>query len=559
MYKNWDEIKAAGVEFLSIDPQITQSAERYGAETVQIIPNTDIALFLAMSNHVVVNNLHDPAYLKKYTVGSKKFIKYLLGEDGGEPTTPEWASKITGLSAEKIIELAELMVSKRTQIAGSWSLQRASHGELVHWAMVNFACLIGKFGKPGEGVGFSWHYSGAGMAFAWKDMPGGMPWAENPIESFIPASRISEMLNNPGKEFFYDGDWYEYPEINLMYSTSSNLMSHHQDFNELVKALEKVETVIVQDPFYTITAQQADIILPTTTTVERDDIHYGSKYSRDRIYAQRKLIEPVEESLDDYEIFRRLSALFGVEDKFSEGKTQMDWVKEAYAVSDGPGKMTFEEFWDEGVVTFETPEGAKGKVLHGDFYDDPKNNPLETESGKVEMYCKYIAGYELDDCPPIPKYFEPQEFLGNAKEGQVQVVSPHPWNRLHSQLGNCEGLHSTYAVAGREPVMVNPIDAKKYGIVDGDVVELYNDRGAVLCGAVVSDKIREGVVSLQSGSWSQRDSKGRCNSGQINFITSSRATTTLTQACTANTCVSYIRKCEDVEGPNLMFEGPEIV
>ena len=126
-------------------------------------------------------------------------------------------------------------------------------------------------------------------------------------------------------------------------------------------------------------------------------------------------------------------------------------------------------------------------------------------------------------------------------------------------LGNCEELHKTYSVQGREPALINPADAKRNGIADGDVVELYNDRGAVLCGAIVTDKIREGVVSLQSGSWSARDSKGRCNSGQINFITSSQPSTGLTQAGAANTCVSYIRKCEDVEGPNKMFEAPPII
>ncbi|NQY66113.1 MAG: molybdopterin-dependent oxidoreductase [Flavobacteriales bacterium] len=559
MYKIWEGLKEAGIEFLSIDPQVTESAERLGAETIKIIPNTDQALFLAMSYHLVKNELHNKEFLKTHAVGSEKYIAYLMGEDGGEPTTPEWASSITGLSAESIVELAELIASKKTQLAGSWSLQRASHGELVHWSMINFCCLLGNFGKPGEGVGFNWHYSGAGLPQAWKNMPGWMEELENPVETYIPASRITEAIKNPGKEFFYDGDTLKYPKLNLIYTTSSNLLSHHQDFNDTVKAMESVETIIVQDPMFTITAQQGDIILPATTTLERDDIHYGSAYSRDRIYSQRKVIEPVEESLDDWDIFRKLAALYGKEEEFTGGKTPMEWIKGAYAVSSGPEVMTFEEFWEEGAVTFPTPEGAKSHVMFGDYYNDPVEHALDTDSGKIEMYCQTIADYELDDCPPMPKYLEPFEFLGNAEPGQVHVVSPHPYNRLHSQLGNCEELHKTYSVQGREPVLINPIDAEKNGIADGDVVELYNDRGAVLAGAVVSKKIREGVVSLQSGSWSSRDSKGRCNSGQINFLTSDHATTQLSQATAANTCVCYIKKCEDVEGPNRMFEAPEVI
>lgn len=559
MYKIWDDLKEAGIQFLCIDPQVTSSAERLDAETVRIIPNTDHALFLAMSYHLVANELHDKKYLKTHAVGSEKYIAYLMGEDGGAPTTPEWASDITGLSAEYIIELAELMASKRTQLAGSWSLQRASHGELVHWAMINFCCLLGNFGKPGQGVGFDWHYSGAGLPQAWKNMPGWLGEIERPISSFIPASRITEAINNPGAEYTYDGGTYQYPKINLLYTTSSNLLSHHQDFNGTVKAMENLETIIVQDPMFTITAQQADIVLPATTTLERDDIHYGCIYGRDRIYTQKKVIEPVKESRNDWDIFSKLASMYGKEKEYTGGKTTMDWIRQAYQESAGPEVMTFEEFWKEGVITFPIPDGARSYVAHGEFYEDPEKNPLTTESGKVEMYCDKIASYALEDCPPLPKYMEPFEYLGNAKKGQFHVVSPHPWNRLHSQLGNCEELHKTYAVAGREPVLINPKDAEQHGIVDGDVVELYNDRGAVLAGAVVTDKIRTGVLSLQSGSWSSRDSKGRCNSGQINFITSDHRTTQLSQCTAANTCVCYIKKCEDADGPNRMFDPPSII
>ncbi|MCP4461117.1 MAG: molybdopterin-dependent oxidoreductase [Cytophagales bacterium] len=559
LYKIWDELNEAGIQFLSIDPQVTASAERLDAETIRVIPNTDHALFLAMSYHLVVNDLNDKDYLQKYAIGAEKFIAYLLGEDGDPPTTPEWAEEITGISAEKIKELAELMASKRTQMAGSWSLQRASHGELVHWAMINFCCLIGNYGKPGQGLGFDWHYSGAGQPQAWKKMPGWLAEIENPIDSFIPASRITEAINNPGASFTFDGGTYKYPKINLIYTLSSNLLSHHQDFNATIKAMEKVETIITQDPMFTITAQQADIVLPATTTLERDDIHFGTMYSRDRLYTQRKVIEPVEESMNDWDIFMRLASMYGKEEVFTDGKSPMDWIKEAYEGSSGPEVMPFEEFWEKGVITFPIPDGAREFVKHGEFFDDPEKNPLTTQSGKIEMYCQQIADYNLDDCPPTPKYLEPFEYLGNAKEGQLHVVSPHPWNRLHSQLGNCEKLHSTYAVSGREPVLINPKDAEKYGIADGDVVELYNDRGALLAGAIVTDKIRTGVLSLQSGSWSSRDNKGRCNSGQINFITSDHRTTKLSQCTAANTCVCYIKKCEDVEGPNRMFEAPPII
>ena len=159
----------------------------------------------------------------------------------------------------------------------------------------------------------------------------------------------------------------------------------------------------------------------------------------------------------------------------------------------------------------------------------------------------------------MPTFITPAEYLGNAKrETQVHVVSPHPWFRLHSQMANSERLRDLYMVQGREPVRINSEDAKKRGIADGDLVELTNDRGTIICGAVLSDDIMPGVVSIYEGGWPQLDSKGRCNSGLINFITSSRRSSGLSQATSANTCLAILRKCEDPEGPNRAYEPPPI-
>ena len=108
--------------------------------------------------------------LYRSTVGFDRFLPYLLGKDadGTPPKTPEWAAKITGIPAAKIVELADLFASKRTEFAGAWSLQRAHHGEMTHWAIIAFAAMTGKIGKAGEGVGFSWHYGGGGMLLGMK-------------------------------------------------------------------------------------------------------------------------------------------------------------------------------------------------------------------------------------------------------------------------------------------------------------------------------------------------------------------------------------------------------
>ncbi|KPC54586.1 Dimethyl sulfoxide/trimethylamine N-oxide reductase precursor [Amantichitinum ursilacus] len=561
MFDHWDEIKKAGVKFISINPQFTTTDDKMGSEWVRIIPNTDTALFLAMSYELYITGKYNKAFIEKYTVGFDRFLAYLVGKDAdGTPAkTAEWAAKITGIPAEKIREMAHLFASKRTQFAGSWSIQRAHHGEMPYWAIINFACMLGSIGLPGQGVGFSWHYGGGGTAQSGATGPLGISQGRNAVKKICPASRITEMINNPGKAFTYNGSHYTYPLTKMIFNAGNNFMSHQQNLHELIKALPKVDTIVVQDCWWCASARWADIVLPSTTPLERNDISSGGTYSIDKIFAMKQVIAPVGDTLDDFEIFRRLAVLCGVEMGFTEGKTQMDYVKLAYAGSSAAATTPFEKFWADGVALMKVPPEAQRWVRHGDFRTDPVKHPLHTASGKVEMYCAAIDKMGLADCPPMPKFLEPEEYLGNAKPGQLHVVSPHPFYRVHSQMDNAEPLRKLYTVQGREPLVINRQDAQARGIEDGDIVELYNERGTIVVGARLSDKIMPGVVSIQEGAWPQLDRKGRCNNGLINFITNSRPASGLSQATVADTCLASLRKCLDPEGPTQAFEPPAII
>jgi trimethylamine-N-oxide reductase (cytochrome c) len=386
-----------------------------------------------------------------------------------------------------------------------------------------------------------------------------MSQGRNPVKKICPASRISEMLLNPGKEFTYNGSTYTFPQVKLIYNAGNNVFSHQQDLNELARAMQNVDTVICHEPWWNGSARWADIVLGATTTLERNDISSAGTYSIDKVYAMKQVVAPQHDALDDFEIFRRLAELFGVEYAFTEGKTPMDYVKDAYAASTASKHTPFEKFWADGMARIPVPPEAHKWVRHGDFRADPEKNPLHTHSGKVEMYSTTIAKMAIPDMPPMPTWQEPGEYLGNAKKGQVHVVSPHPYWRLHSQLNNSEKLRKRYTVQTREPLTISVQDAKANGIRDGDLVELHNARGALVVGARVSDKIMPGVVSLYEGAWPQLDSKGRCNNGLVNFLTSSRGSSGLTQATTANTCIASIRKCTDADpGGTKAFDPPKI-
>ena len=559
MYAHWEEIRDNGVRFISINPQRTASDEYLNAEWKRIIPNTDTALFLSMAYHVLEKGLEDRAYMDAYTVGADKWIAYVKGDTDGTPKTPDWAAAITGIDAQDIRDLAELIAAKKTNIGASWAIQRAQHGEMAYWSIVNFAALLGKIGQPGQGVGFSWHYGNGGMPQGGNATPVGMSQGRNFVKKIVPASRITEALENPGMEFFYNGQTNVYPDIKVIFNAGNNFMSHQQDTNRLIRALNKVETVISVDVWWTAATRWADIVMPAASTLEQDDITSGGTYSNDRVYAMKKVIEPIGDSLPDYEIFEGLADKLGLWAQFTDSEDKMYHIKLAYEASGAAKDLPFEEFWEKGYARMPVPQEARGWVRHNAFIRDPEGSPLHTSSGKIEMFCDTIAKMEIEDCPGMPMWLEKHEYLGVAKQGQLHVVSPHPWFRLHSQMDQSETLRGIYKVQGREPVRINAEDAAARGIADGDLVELYNDRGTVIAGAVVSDDIMPGVVSIYEGCWPSLDSKGRCNSGLVNFITSTQRASGLSEATSANTVLIEMRKCEDPEGPNMAYEKPAII
>ncbi|MBZ7991818.1 molybdopterin-dependent oxidoreductase, partial [Campylobacter sp. RM9331] len=165
-------VKDGKIKVINIDPVYNDTARFLGAEQVFINPTTDVALVEAMCYHLIKNNLHDEKFLKKYTVGFAKLKERLFDENN--PKTPELAEKITGIKAEKIKELAELMAKNRTMIMAGWGFQRAHHGEQAHWAMITLASVLGQIGLDGGGYGFSYHYSDAGVP-----TPGGLTMNAN--------------------------------------------------------------------------------------------------------------------------------------------------------------------------------------------------------------------------------------------------------------------------------------------------------------------------------------------------------------------------------------------
>ncbi len=567
-YNAIKKLKEKGKKIISIDPRKTDTAEYLNADWIAIRPNTDVAMMLAIAYTLYKENLYDKKFLDKYTVGFDKFLPYLLGKTDGTPKTPKWAEKITEIKADTIKELARTMAKGRTMIMSGWAIQRQDHGEQAPWMIVTLAAMLGQIGLPGGGFGFSYHYASGGSPEANAPSLPGISSGDNPVKTEIPfAHAVSDLLLHPGKVIDFNGDKIKYPLIKLVWWAGGNPMSHQMDRNREIKAWRRPDTIIINEIYWTSTAKFADIVLPVTTTFERNDIEVLSEYTNRYIVAMKKTVEPLYESKSDYDIFAGVSKKLGFENKFTEGKSEMDWIKQFYSVAQKQAKIkklnmpSFEEFWDKGYVEFPITQQAKQWVRYGDFRANPLKNPLGTPSGKVEIYSKTIAKFKYDDCPPHPTWMEPIEWLGSkkAKRYPLHMVSSHPKFRLHSQLDNT-WLRSLYEINDREPMWINPKDAERYGIKENDLVMVHNKRGKLLVSAVITDRIREGVILVHEGAWYDPDKPGEtkamCKHGNPNLVTLDKGTSKLAQGNIANTVLIKVTKYRRTPPKVTAFDVP---
>ncbi|AZI44214.1 trimethylamine-N-oxide reductase TorA [Deinococcus psychrotolerans] len=573
-YEGVSRLRKSGIEVICINPLRTETAKTLKAEWVAVRPQTDVALMLGMAHTLYQQGKYSKDFIENYTVGFDQFLGYLTGKTDGVPKNAEWAAKITDIPAKKITELALKMADKRTMLMSGWAVQRAQHGEQVHWMLVTLASMIGQIGLPGGGFGLSYHYDNGGSLTAKAPALSGISsgelvgaaWPAQDTKN-IPVARAAEMLLNPGATFNYNGKAYTYPDIHLVYWAGGNPMHHHYDRNRVVKAWRsKPETIIIQDPFWTATAKMADIVLPASTTFEREDITQVGSYSQKMILVMQKVIDPLYESKSDYWIFSEISKRLGFGKEFTEGRSEAQWVEFLYndakkqADAQKIPMPPFDEFSKKGYVEFAPEADAKNFVRFADFRKDPEANPLGTPSGKIEIYSQTIEGFHYASCPPHPTWMEPAEWLGAAKAEQypLQLLSPHPAHRLHSQLDNT-AFRQTYEVAGREPITLHPADASARGIKSGDVVRVFNDRGQALAGAVVSDEVRRGAVVFHEGGWydpADHSDNPLCKHGDVNTLTLDIGTSDLAQGGSANTALVQLERYKGTPPAVTAFNNP---
>jgi len=555
----------AGVHFVNISPIRSDLLEDVGGEWLPAVPNTDVAILLALAHTLHVEGLSDRAFLDRYTTGFDRFLPYLLGQTDGVPKSADWAAAISEIPAETLRSLARRMAALRTMISVSWSLTRQDHGEQPFWAAITLAAMLGQIGLPGGGFGFGYSATNH-IGGQFNVLPGAaFPQARNAVDSFIPVARISDMLLHPGEPFEFDGGCYAYPDIRLVWWAGGNPFHHHQDLNRLVRAWRRPETIIVNEWCWNALAKRADIVLPCTTPLERQDI--GLTPRDPYVIAMSKLTEPFGQARDDFEIFSGIAMAMGVEAAFTEGRNAEEWQRRIYEETKERAKAMeiempdYAEFRRDGWFRVDRP--TEPTIMLREFRADPSAHPLATPSGRIEIFSETVAGFGYDDCLGHPAWMPPFEWLGKAdRRFPLHLISNQPETKLHSQLDH--GSHSRAAkIEGREPVRIHPRDAAARGLANGEIVRIWNDRGSCLAGIRVDEGIRPGVVQMSTGAWYDPTEPGTpgslCKQGNPNVLTRDKGTSRLGQGPTAHSCLVQIERLEAPPPPITAHDPPVIL
>ncbi len=527
----------AGVDFVNVSPLASDVMGRVGAEWLAIRPSTDVALMLALAQVLLAEDLHDIAFLDRYTVGFDRFAAYLRGDCDGQAKTPEWAAGICEIPADTIRALARRMAASRTMISTAYALTRQDHGEQPFWAAIALASMLGQIGLPGTGIGFGYSaMNNNGLNRTPVDYAA-FPQGRNPVPDFIPVARVTEMLENPGGRFEYDGGTYAYPDIRLVWWAGGNPFHHHQDLNRMRRAWARPETIIANEWCWNALACHADIVLPCTTPLERSDIALTAKDPYQVV--MDRAIPPVGQARDDHEILRGIAAEMGVAQAFTEGRSADEWLRWIWDVSRQQAARTGVTLpdWDslqrKGWVKVPVPDGPT--IMLEAFRTDPDANPLATPSGRIELFSQTIAGFGYDDCPGHPVWLEPAEWLGRADADELHLISNQPHNKLHSQLDHGK-ISEADRPRGAEPVTMHAADAAARGLTEGQIVWLHNARGICRAELRVSDTIRPGVIQIATGAW-LKPQGNTCLRGNPNVLTLDKGTSKLAQGPIAHSCL----------------------
>lgn len=550
--------KNLGKRAIIIEPRLNDTGLAADAKWLPIYPGTDGALACAIAYVWITEGTYLQDYLDTHTLGfdedhmpegapaGMSYKTYILGEgDDATPKTPEWAAAKCGIPARTIRDLAHVWAATPTSL---WVMYGgACRRQFAHefTRLVSILQVMQGIGRPGVNqlsglVSLSGPYDAVNQKGPGGYADGGMNgvlenYKPNCVDQELTFQRFLECMENPPQtwhggmldvhdaDMFFQEKTYPAPgcsEIHFLWhrgSTLTNPPDHKKD--TLAMRNEKIETYVVAAPWFDRNCRYADLVLPITTNFEHQDmtepasigVYVPPSYTslRSAIYHQQ-IVEPYGESKTDMAVFDELSHRLGYGDIYMEGNTEEDLVEKIFNKTNIP--IEFDEFKEKGYYVWPAPKDYKPNPQFRDFYLDPENHPMDTPTGKIEIFSTLIYekyGYN-EEIPAVPHYIPEIEGREGDEELRakypLQMLMAHPKWRMHGKYNDCEWLAENYKVKGPdgylyEPVYLHPEDAAARGLEHGDIVRCFNDRGQVLAGVQITRTLAPGVGWLSYGAW----------------------------------------------------------
>ncbi len=509
--------KEKGAKFVCIDPRYTDSAAALGARWIPVKPGTDAALFLAMAYVTITEDLHDKAFIEKYTHGFDEYRDHVLGVDDGIKKTPEWAADITGIPVDTITWLArEYATSTPAVLASSKAAGRSAYGEQYHRAVWALEAITGNTTIPkARGPRLRAEGGAARMSSPPNQVEAGMPPRWNALPYRRPSTNSSARVNvSLFSDAIHKGKAGGYPaDYKFLWLSYTNYLNQLGDANRTAEAFDKLDFVVITEHFMSSSAMYADVILPMTTFFERNDIFGGFGFYG----VLPKIIEPLGEAKSMLDMCTQLAPKLGITDY--NDKTDEEWIR-AIAADVNPDLSVpdFESINEHGVFAITSPPPTKAPAEPPKQEpEDPNRKVFQTPSGKIELSSQLIAGFNRPDIPPVPHYIDGWEGISDplVSKYPLQLISPHLSRRIHSQFDNLPWLRELQTQA----VLINTVDAEPRGIKDGDIVRVFNDRGEMAIPAEVTERIIPGTVAVPQGAWFTPDENGIDRGGCANTLT----------------------------------------
>ncbi len=525
--------KDAGAKIISIDPNCSTTASK-SDQWIRIKPGTDGALLLGMISVILDNNWYQQEYLVTNTsapflirADNQKLLRqndsdagvdtnpYLVWDENSNSLKPfnatgvratlegefsvngikvrtvftalkenqkqytlKWAAKKTEIEEDVIFELTRDYATRGPAILG-WGfggMDKWANADVTGHAGGILGSLTGNIGRVGGGVGNALYH--------------GTSWSAQLSSWELPSQYKAAPLEMTTPDF------REKPNsVKAVINLGNTLQQHFANLHKTEKWINQLDFVVTIDPFHNPSVDYSDIVLPACTAFESEYDIVNMQINRSHVLLSQKVIEPLHESKSDFQIEKELAAKLGLDQYLP--KTPEEYQSKRLNSPD-PALTGI------NVKTLKENNYIKRLNVSDEPYRGFMDQVYPTPSTKLELYHEKL----VEDHQALPTFEEPGEATTKSplfKKYPLQFSTAHTRYRVHSQFTNAKWINQYQPEPRLE---MNPVDASSRGLQNGDIVEVFNDRGKFKARCLLTEAYRPGQIRLHEGWWSKHMAGG---------------------------------------------------